>query len=92
MRAAAIIVSGGSGSRMGKPKQFLPLAGSTVAELSLTCFVGMAEVESVVLVLGEDALREHGARLSAVAKVTVVAITTSGRAARMPKTILTRFG
>lgn len=72
MRAAAIIVSGGSGSRMGRPKQFLPLAGSTVAELSLKCFVGMAEVERVVLVLGEDALKEHGRRLSG-GKVAVVA-------------------
>ncbi len=72
MRAAAIIVSGGSGSRMGRPKQFLPLAGSTVAELSLKCFAGMAEVESVVLVLGEDALKEHGARLAG-GKVQVVA-------------------
>ncbi|MDD5302277.1 MAG: 2-C-methyl-D-erythritol 4-phosphate cytidylyltransferase [Elusimicrobia bacterium] len=72
MRAAAIIVSGGSGSRMGRPKQFLPLAGLTVAEWSLRCFVDMAEVESVVLVLGEDALREHGARLNG-GKVTVVA-------------------
>lgn len=71
MRAAAIIVSGGSGSRMGRPKQFLPLAGSTVAELSLRCFVGMAEVESVVLVLGEDSVKEHGARLSG-GKVKVV--------------------
>jgi len=71
MRAAAIIVSGGSGSRMGRPKQFLPLAGSTVAELSLKCFVSMAEVESVVLVLGADSFKEHGARLSG-GKVTVV--------------------
>lgn len=72
MRAAAIIVSGGSGSRMGRPKQFLPLAGSTVAELSLKCFVSMAEVESVVLVLGEDSFKEHGERLSG-GKVKVVA-------------------
>ncbi len=72
MRAAAIIVSGGSGSRMGRPKQFLPLAGSTVAELSLACFAGMAEMESVVLVLGEDSFAEHGKRLS-VGKVKVVA-------------------
>jgi 2-C-methyl-D-erythritol 4-phosphate cytidylyltransferase/2-C-methyl-D-erythritol 2,4-cyclodiphosphate synthase len=71
MRAAAIIVSGGSGSRMGRPKQFLPLAGSTVAELSLKCFVEMAEVESVVLVLGADSFKEHGARLSG-GKVKVV--------------------
>ena len=72
MRAAAIIVSGGSGSRMGRPKQFLPLAGSTVAELSLRCFVEMPEVESVVLVLGEDSYQAHGARLSG-GKVKVVA-------------------
>ncbi len=71
-RAAAIIVAGGSGSRMGRPKQFLPLADSTVVELSLKCFVAMAEVESVVLVLGEDSYKEHGARLSG-GKVTVVA-------------------
>jgi 2-C-methyl-D-erythritol 4-phosphate cytidylyltransferase/2-C-methyl-D-erythritol 2,4-cyclodiphosphate synthase len=71
MRAAAIIVSGGSGSRMGRPKQFLPLAGSTVAEWSLACFAGMVEVETVVLVLGEDALQEHGARLAG-GKIKVV--------------------
>lgn len=72
MRAAAIIVSGGSGSRMGRPKQFLPLAGSTVAELSLACFARMPEIESVVLVLGEDSFKEHGERLSG-GKVKVVA-------------------
>lgn len=71
MRAAAIVVSGGSGSRMGRPKQFLPLAGATVAEWSLRCFAAMPEVEAVVLVLGEDALQEHGARLAG-GKVTVV--------------------
>ncbi len=71
-RAGAIIVSGGSGSRMGKPKQFLPLGGSTVAEQSLACFAAMAEVEHIVLVLGEDALKEHGPRLAG-GKVSVVA-------------------
>ncbi len=71
MRAAAIIVSGGSGSRMGRPKQFLPLAGLSVAEWSLRCFVDMPEVESVILVLGEEALRDHGNRL-AHGKVVVV--------------------
>ena len=71
MRAAAIIVSGGSGSRMGRPKQFLPLAGLSVAEWSLRCFVDMPEVESVILVLGEEDLRDHGNRL-AHGKVVVV--------------------
>lgn len=71
-RVAAIIVAGGSGSRMGRPKQFLPLADSTVVELSLRCFIEMAEVERVVLVLGEDSYQEHRARLSG-GKVVVVA-------------------
>lgn len=71
MRAAAIIVSGGSGSRMGKPKQFLPLAGSTVAEWSLKCFESMPEIEAIVLVLGDDAHEAHAKRLSS-RKVTVV--------------------
>jgi len=72
MRAAAIVVSGGSGTRMGRPKQFLPLAGATVAEWSLRCFADMPEIEAVVLVLSDDAIREHGARLSG-GKVRVVA-------------------
>ena len=71
MKAAAIVVSGGSGSRMGRPKQFLPLAGSTVAEWSLKCFESMPEIEAIVLVLGDDAMKEHGKRL-AVGKVKVV--------------------
>lgn len=71
MKAAAIIVSGGSGSRMGKPKQFLPLAGSTVAEWSLKCFVDMPEIEAVILVLGDDAYDAH-ARGLASQKVSVV--------------------
>ena len=70
MRAGAIIVAGGSGSRMGRPKQFLPLEGSTVVEWALRCFVEMDELESVVLVLGEESFKAHGARLS-VGKVKV---------------------
>lgn len=56
---------------MGKPKQFLSLAGSTVAEWSLRCFVDMPEIETVVLVLGEESFTEHGSRLAS-GKVKVV--------------------
>jgi 2-C-methyl-D-erythritol 4-phosphate cytidylyltransferase/2-C-methyl-D-erythritol 2,4-cyclodiphosphate synthase len=72
MRAAAIVVAGGSGSRMGRPKQFLPLAGATVVEWSLRCFAGMPEVASVILVLGPESIAEHGPRLTG-GKVKVVA-------------------
>ncbi len=72
MRAAAIVVAGGSGSRMGRPKQFLPVAGAAVVEWSLRCFEAMDEVSQVILVLGPESLAEHGARLAA-GKVRVVA-------------------
>ncbi len=72
MRTAAIIVAGGSGTRMGRPKQFLPLAGSTVVELSLKCFTAMPEIELIALVLDKSSYLEHGARL-ANGKVIVVA-------------------
>ena len=64
MKAEAIIVAGGSGSRMGKPKQFLPLAGKTVVEWSLEAFLAVPEVERVILVTSAENIREHGARLA----------------------------
>ncbi|HAM34693.1 MAG TPA: bifunctional 2-C-methyl-D-erythritol 4-phosphate cytidylyltransferase/2-C-methyl-D-erythritol 2,4-cyclodiphosphate synthase [Elusimicrobia bacterium] len=63
MKAEAIIVAGGSGSRMGKPKQFLPLAGKAVVEWSLEAFLSIPEVERVVLVTSPENIREHGSRL-----------------------------
>lgn len=63
MRAAVIIVAGGSGTRMGRPKQFLPLAGASVVEWSLKCFTDMPEIKNIVVVLSPDALKTHGPRL-----------------------------
>ena len=57
---------------MGKPKQFLSLSGSTVAEWSLKCFLDMPEIETVVLALGEESFKEHASRLAG-GKVKVVA-------------------
>ena len=58
---------------MGRPKQFLPLAGSdgrgVVVEAASSRWT---RSKRVVLVLGEDALKEHGARLAS-GKVKVVA-------------------
>ncbi len=57
-------MAGGTGTRMGGPKQFLPLCGKTVVEWSLAAFVGLPEVEKVILVLSGDHIREHGKRLA----------------------------
>ena len=64
MKVEAIIVAGGSGSRMGRPKQFLPLAGKTVVEWSLQAFLSLPEIERVILVTAVENIREHGSRLA----------------------------
>lgn len=64
MKCAAIVVAGGSGSRMGRPKQFLPLGDKTVVENALDAFLQVQEVELVVLVTTPDNIKEHGARLA----------------------------
>ena len=38
IKAGVIIVAAGSGTRMGRPKQFLPLNGRPVVEWSLKLF------------------------------------------------------
>lgn len=52
-RAAAIVLAGGSGTRVGgeRNKVYLPLAGRTVISWSLNAFAGMREIGPVVLVV-----------------------------------------
>lgn len=63
MKAGAIIVAAGSGKRMGRQKQFLPLRGRPVVEWTLDTFLSVANVEELVLVLTPDDIAEHGERL-----------------------------
>ena len=53
-RVGAIILAGGSSTRMGKAKQLLPLGESTVLERTIANVRG-AEVNEIVLVLGASA-------------------------------------
>jgi 2-C-methyl-D-erythritol 4-phosphate cytidylyltransferase len=68
--AAAIVLAGGSGTRLGaeRNKVYLPLRGRPVLAWSLATFAGMPEVGAVVLVvrepdrpLAEQVLAEHTA-------------------------------
>jgi len=63
MKVEAVIVAGGAGTRMGRPKQFLPLAGKTVLEWSLQAFLSVPEVERVIVVTRPDNVRQHAERL-----------------------------
>jgi len=63
VKAGAIIVAAGSGKRMGKPKQFLPLRGRPVVEWALLAFLSVPDVEEIVVVLSPENLSEHGGKL-----------------------------
>jgi 2-C-methyl-D-erythritol 4-phosphate cytidylyltransferase/2-C-methyl-D-erythritol 2,4-cyclodiphosphate synthase len=78
VRAGVIIVAAGSGTRMGRPKQFLPLNGRPVVEWTIDVFNRMAEVSEIVLVMTGENLKRHGERLTS-GKVRVV----EGGATRM---------
>lgn len=53
-RVGAVVLAAGSSSRMGKPKQLLPLAGATVLAQTLQN-LRAAQVDQIVLVLGSSA-------------------------------------
>jgi 2-C-methyl-D-erythritol 4-phosphate cytidylyltransferase len=71
MKVAAIIVAGGSGTRMGRPKQFLPLADKTVVEFAIDAFLSIEEIEKVILVMTPEDIKEHGAKFAS-ARVEIV--------------------
>lgn len=52
----AVILAGGSGTRMGlgRPKQFLMMAGRTILEHSVSAFVDNASIDHVVIVSNVD--------------------------------------
>lgn len=59
--AEAIILAGGSGARMGAEKQYLPLAGRPMVEWTVEAFTGSGLFSSVILALGPENLKKHGA-------------------------------
>ena len=59
LKASAVIVAGGTGARMGRPKQFLPLLGKPMVRWSVEAFLQIPEIREVILVLEPDALRRE---------------------------------
>lgn len=71
MNWGAVIVAAGRGRRMGKPKQFIPLAGIPMVAWSMRAFDAMPEVHELVVVTEEEWLEqmlslahEYAARLA----------------------------
>jgi 2-C-methyl-D-erythritol 4-phosphate cytidylyltransferase len=58
MSAAAVIVAGGRGERLGSPKQFLPLGGLPMLLWSVRSFEAHPGVSEIVVVLPAEAAAE----------------------------------
>ena len=56
--ASVIIVAGGSGKRMGRPKQMLPVNGKPVLERSIEAFLKIPQIGQIVVVTGEDIFKK----------------------------------
>ncbi|MFH1386529.1 MAG: 2-C-methyl-D-erythritol 4-phosphate cytidylyltransferase [bacterium] len=56
MKNIVIIVAGGQGKRMGKPKQFLRIAGKPMLDWTVAAFQKCKEIDGIVLVVSEEQL------------------------------------
>ncbi len=54
MKTIAIIVAGGKGKRMGRPKQFLKIAGKPMLWLTLLAFQACKEVDGIIVVVSNE--------------------------------------
>ncbi len=52
--SSAVIVAGGSGSRMGRPKQMLPLGGKPVLVRTVEAFLQTPEIKEIVVVTSTE--------------------------------------
>ena len=77
---AAIIAAGGSGSRFGRLKQFMPLAGKPMLVHSLDVFASLEEVAGIVVVCPAEHCEQgrelgqhgHAVRLCGVRRISGV--------------------
>lgn len=55
--SSAVIVAGGSGSRMGRPKQMLPLGAKPVLVRTVEAFLQTPEIKEIVVVTPSENAR-----------------------------------
>ena len=79
-RTSAIILAGGSGTRMGneKPKQFIDILGKTVLERSVLAFDKSLTVDEIVVVVRESDLDTSKAFLESLGLEKPLKVTTGG--------------
>ncbi|MDB5113524.1 MAG: carbon monoxide dehydrogenase [Chloroflexi bacterium] len=82
MRTAGVVLAAGASRRMGRPKQLLPLAGTTLLGTALAAARG-ARLDELVLVLGADAERIGAAVDTRGVRVVVAADHAEGMGASL---------
>lgn len=65
--SSAVIVAGGSGSRMGRPKQMLPLGGKPVLVRTVEAFLQTPEIKEIVVVTPPENRAELQKRFPGIA-------------------------
>lgn len=58
MRFCAVVVAAGRGTRFGRPKQLVDIAGQPMLAWSLRTFAGMPEVDGIVVVTEQEWISE----------------------------------
>lgn len=81
MKKIAVIVAGGSGTRMKNvvPKQFIPLKGKPVLYYTLSAFLDAYEDLEIILVLPEEHIATGQEIIDAYFDYSRIQITTGGR-------------
>src|SRR5438132_483565 len=73
-RAACVIPAAGAGARFGgeTPKQFLPLAGTSVLRRSVIAAAAVPEIEAIAVAAPPELLERARAEAAGIAKVVAV--------------------
>jgi 2-C-methyl-D-erythritol 4-phosphate cytidylyltransferase len=74
----AIVVAAGRGTRFGRPKQLLEIAGTPMLAWSIRTFAGMPEVEAIVVVTENEWLAEIGGVAAQAAGAKYAAVVPGG--------------
>ncbi|MDP9111282.1 MAG: 2-C-methyl-D-erythritol 4-phosphate cytidylyltransferase, partial [Candidatus Eremiobacteraeota bacterium] len=78
MRWGAIIVAAGSGSRFGRPKQLVELAGAPMLSWSLRTLASMPEITDVVIVTEPDCVEPIASMASQAAPGKAILVVPGG--------------
>ena len=76
---SAIVVAAGSGQRMGKDKQFLPLLGIPVLARTLLAFQSCDSVRDIVIVAKEEAIPDVERLIDTYAITKAVSVVAGGK-------------